>query len=160
MKRILAVLAAVAISMGVMSAPADAASGLKRHSASCKALGYKTKLAAFAIRKDGFGNKVGEIRMYGKSRSSNRLCTYTQRSAGVKASQFQAGVEVLVKSHGKYSYKTASSIRRTSNRSYSYTFKTLEGKKSVRSKTTMHLTGAILTNDDGLWWDTAYTRVG
>lgn len=160
MKRILAVLAAVAISMGLMSAPSEAASGLKRHSSSCKALGYKAKPASFSIRKDGFGDKVGEIRLYRKSRNSNQVCTQTQRSAGVKASQFQAGVEVLVKSHGRYSYKTASSIRRTSKRSYSYTFKELDSSKATRGKTILHLTGAILTNDDGQWWDTAFTRAG
>jgi len=160
MKRILAVLAAAVIGMGLMSVPADAASSLKRHSSSCKALGYKAKPAKFSIRKDGFGDKVGEIRLYRKSRNSNQVCTQTQRSAGVKASQFQAGVEVLVKSRGKYSYKSASSIRRTSNRSYSYTFKELDSSKATRGKTILNLTGAILTTDDGQWWETGFTRNG
>lgn len=161
MKRFLAVLAAVTLSVGLMGAPANAASSSpKKHSSTCKALGYKVKRATFAIRKDGFGDKVGEIRMYAKSRSSARLCTFTQRSGNTKASQFSAGVEVLVKSGGKYSYKSASSVRRSSKRSYSYTFKSLSGKKSVRNKQTLRLTGAILTTDDSTWWDTAYTRVG
>jgi hypothetical protein len=159
MKRMMMVLTVAAmVSVGV-SAPAEAASGPKRHSSSCKALGYKAKVATFSIQRDGLGDKVGEIRLYGKSRSSNRLCMFTQRSKGVKASQFSAGVDVLVKSGRTYSYKTASSVRKSSKRSYSYTFKTLEGKKAVRTKRTMSLDGAILTSD-GQWSTGGYTRVG
>ena len=159
MKRLLMVLT-VAAMVGVgMSAPAEAASGPKRHSSTCKSLGYKAKIAAFSVQRDGLGDKVGEIRLYGKSRSSNRLCMFVQRTKGVKASQFRAGVEVLVKSGRTYSYRSASSVRRSSKRSYSYTFKTLEGKKSVRTKRTMSLDAAILTSD-GQWSTGGYTRVG
>jgi hypothetical protein len=167
-KKLLVALSTFALPVGLLSAaalPAEAAGGPIKHAQACEALGYKSVVGVIALRKDGFGNKIGELRTMSLSKSGagkNKWCTYlkkTDKTVGNK-NVVRLKVQVLTKSAGKYSTKSASLTETVRYYSSSFTYTSLERSAGTRHKTLLHLETGMKSASSSTWYTTAWTIAG
>jgi len=165
MKKIATLLAVVAMSAGILTATATSASaagGPVKHDPACESLGYKTLVSNVSLRKDGFGNKIGEIRTLKKSAKSSQWCTYLKKTDNTvgNANKVRLKVTVLTKSGSKYVNKSASLTETVKYYSSSYTYTSLHGQSAVKKKATLDLDGGMKSATNSTWWDTGLLLIG
>lgn len=143
--------------------PADAAAGPVKHGSTCESLGYTKLVHAISLRKDGFGNKIGELRTLRKTGSSqSKWCTYlkkTGKTVGNK-NQVRLKVTVLVRSGSGFTKKSASLTETVKYYSSSYTYTSLRGAKGTKGKTILNATTGIKSASSSTWYSTGDTIVG
>ncbi|QNE20120.1 hypothetical protein F1D05_22145 [Kribbella qitaiheensis] len=165
-KKLLVALSAFALPVGLLSVnalPAEAAGGPVKYAQACEALGYKTVAQVISLRKDGFGNKIGELRTMRKTGASkNKWCTYLKKTDNTVGNNnvVRLRVEVLTKSSGKFTTKSASLTETVKYYSSSFTYTSLEGTAGTSHRTILYASTGMKSASSSTWYTTATTMVG
>ncbi|MEV8377344.1 hypothetical protein AB0P21_31685 [Kribbella sp. NPDC056861] len=165
-KTILVALSTLALPAGLLAAtavPAQAAGGPVKYAQACEALGYTTVVNVTNLRKDGFGNKIGELRTLRKTgANSNKWCTYLKKTDNTVGNNnaVRLSVAVLTKSGGQFSTKKASLGETVKYYSSSFTYTSLRGTSGTSHKTILHTTTGMKSASSSTWYTTAFTLVG
>ncbi len=165
-KKFLVALSAFALPVGLLSVnalPAEAAGGPVKYAQACEALGYKTVVNVTSLRKDGFGNKIGELRTMRKTGDNkNKWCTYLKKTDNTVGNNnvVKLHVEVLTKSSGKFVTKSASLTETVKYYSSSYAYTSLDGAAGTSKKSILYASTGMKSASSSTWYETSWWLIG